>query len=46
MYKLHSRWFKIPFETFDAIHYAGLAVFKIAVLLFNLGPLIALWILF
>ncbi len=21
MYKLHSRWFKIPVETFDAIHW-------------------------
>ena len=46
MYKLHSRWFKIPVETFDAIHYAGLAVYKIAVILFNLVPLIALWIVF
>lgn len=46
MYKLHNRWFKIPVETFDAIHYAGMAGYKIAVILFNLGPLIALWILF
>jgi hypothetical protein len=46
MYWLHSRWFKIPVETFDAIHYAGLAIYKIAVILFNLVPLIAFWIVF
>lgn len=46
MYRLHSRWFKIPVETFDAIHYAGLAIYKITVIIFNLVPLIALWIVF
>lgn len=46
MYRLHSRWFKIPVETFDAIHYAGLAIYKISVIMFNLVPLIALWIVF
>ncbi|PKN88301.1 MAG: hypothetical protein CVU51_04370 [Deltaproteobacteria bacterium HGW-Deltaproteobacteria-1] len=44
--KLHSRWFKIPVETFDAIHYAGLAIYKIAVIMLNLVPLIAIWLLF
>lgn len=42
LYRLHSRWFKISVETFDTIHYAGLAVYKIGILLFNLAPLIAL----
>jgi hypothetical protein len=46
MYRLHSRWFNIPVETFDAIHYAGLAIYKIAVIMLNLVPLIALWLLF
>jgi hypothetical protein len=46
MYRLHSRWFKIPVETFDAIHYAGLAIYKIAVIMFNLVPLVAFWLLF
>ncbi|MDD4356529.1 MAG: hypothetical protein PHN98_04685 [Smithellaceae bacterium] len=46
MYRLHSHWFKISVETFDAIHYAGLAIYKIIVIVFNLGPLIALWIVF
>jgi hypothetical protein len=45
MYGLHSRWFKLSVEIFDAIHYAGLAVYKIGILLFNLVPLIALYFL-
>ncbi|MGD0209512.1 MAG: DUF6868 family protein [Desulfomonilia bacterium] len=43
MYGLHSRWFKFSVETFDAIHYAGLAVYKIGILLLNLVPLVALY---
>jgi hypothetical protein len=42
IYSLHYRWFKLPVETFDAIHYAGLAAYKIGILLFFLVPLIAL----
>ena len=42
LYGMHSRWFKLPVETFDAIHYAGLAAYKIGILLFFLVPLIAL----
>ena len=44
MYRLHTRWFKLSVETFDAIHYAGLATYKIGILLFNLVPLIALYL--
>jgi len=44
MYRLHTRWFKLPVETFDALHYAGLSIYKIGVLLFNLVPLIALYL--
>jgi len=42
MYKMHLRWFSLSVEAFDAIHYAGLAVYKIGILLFFLVPLIAL----
>jgi len=42
IYGMHRRWFKLPVETFDAIHYAGLAVYKIGILLFNLVPFVAL----
>jgi len=42
MYRLHSRWFHLSVEQFDALHYAGMALFKIGILLFNLVPYIAL----
>ena len=42
MYRMHSRWFKLSDETFDALHYGGLAVYKIGILLFNLIPWIAI----
>jgi len=41
-YRVHSRWFKLSPERFDAIHYAGMAFFKIAVIVFNLAPYLAL----
>ena len=43
MYRLHTRWFKISVETFDGIHYAGMAIYKTGVILFNLVPLLALY---
>ncbi len=42
MYRIHSKWFNIPVEKFDAIHYAGIAFFKILVFMFNLVPYLAL----
>jgi hypothetical protein len=42
IYRLHGKWFNISVETFDAIHYAGMALFKIGIFLFNLVPYIAL----
>lgn len=44
MYRMHSRWFKLTREQFDAIHYAGLAIYKVGILLFNLVPYVALQI--
>ena len=41
MFKMHGRWFKLSVETFDAIHYGGLAAFKIGIILLNLVPLVA-----
>jgi Family of unknown function (DUF6868) len=43
MYRMHTRWFKLPVETFDAIHYAGMSVYKIGVILLNLVPLVAFY---
>jgi hypothetical protein len=45
MFRLHGRWFRLSEEHFDAIHYAGMAVYKIGVLLFNLAPYFALVII-
>jgi Family of unknown function (DUF6868) len=42
MFLLHSRWFRLSIEQFDMLHYAGMAVYKIGILLFNLVPWIAL----
>ena len=45
MFRLHGRWFHMSEERFDSIHYAGMAIYKIGVLLFNLAPYVALRIL-
>ena len=44
MYRVHTRWFKVSVETFDALHYMGLSLYKIGVVLLNLVPLLALWL--
>jgi len=44
MYRLHTRWFKLSVETFDTLHYAGLSIYKIGVILLNLVPLVALYL--
>lgn len=43
--RLHGRWFRLSDESFEAIHYGGMAVFKIGIFLFNLAPLFALWMM-
>ena len=42
MYRFHGRWFRVSPEQFDAIHYAGIAFYKIGIFLFNLIPYVAL----
>lgn len=44
LYRLHNQWFRLSPETFDALNYGGMAVYKIGVFLLNLMPLLALWI--
>ena len=41
-YRLHTKWFKLSVEQFDAVHYAGMAYFKLTVFAFNLVPYLAL----
>lgn len=40
--RIHGRWFRLSHDQFDALHYAGMSVFKIGIILFNLAPFIAL----
>jgi hypothetical protein len=42
LYRLHTRWFPLSAQTFDALHYGGMSVYKIGILLLNLVPRIAL----
>ena len=46
MLRLHGRWFHLSTEHFDAIHYMGMAIYKIGILLFNLVPYVALHIVY
>jgi len=45
VYKMHSRWFKIPRQSFNTIIYCFIGFMKILVLLLNLVPYIALLII-
>lgn len=42
MRRLHGKWFRLSEEQFTALHYGGMAVYKIGILLFNLIPWIVL----
>jgi hypothetical protein len=44
VYRMHTRWFKMSVEQFDAIHYTGIAIHKILVIVFFFVPYIALHI--
>ncbi|UCG09106.1 MAG: hypothetical protein JSV83_10815 [Desulfobacterales bacterium] len=44
-YRYHRKWFNLSVDSFDAIHYAGMALFKIGILMFNLVPYFALRII-
>jgi hypothetical protein len=46
MHRIHGRWFRLPRDQFDALHYAGMSVFKIGILLFNLVPFLVLYFFF
>jgi len=42
IYDMHRKWFEIPVEKFDAIHYAGIACYKLSIIVFNVAPYLAL----
>ena len=43
LYRLHTRWFRLSTEAFDAINYAGIAAYKIGNMLFFLVPALVLY---
>jgi len=42
LYRLTGRWFRLSVEAFDRMNYLGMMLFKIAIILFNLVPFVAL----
>ena len=42
IYRYHSTGFNLSMDRFDAIHYAGMAAYKMGIWLFNLAPYFAL----
>jgi hypothetical protein len=42
LYQLWGRWFRMTAEQFDAINFAGIVLYKLGILFFNLVPYVAL----
>ena len=42
IYRLHSTWFTLPRETFNALLYGFPGVFKLLVIVFNAVPFVVL----
>lgn len=45
LYRLHGRWFTFSKEAFAALHYGGMGLYKLGILLCNLCPYLALRII-
>ena len=43
--RLHGRWFRLSDEQFDTLHYLGMAIYKIGILLLYLTPFLVLSII-
>ena len=44
VYRVHGKWFPMPRETFNVVLYSYLGIYKIAIIMFNLVPYLALLI--
>jgi len=44
LYRLHVKWFRLSPESFDAMHYGGMAIYKLGIVLFTVVPAIALYL--
>jgi len=45
VYKMHSKWFPMPRETFHVVLYSFLGIYKIVWFVFNVVPWVALTII-
>lgn len=45
VYRMHGKWFNLSYEQFDTVHYAGIAFYKLSIILFNVAPYLALRII-
>lgn len=43
--RLHGRWFHLSDNQFSTLHYGGMAIYKLGILLFNLVPFVVLSII-
>jgi hypothetical protein len=41
-YRMHSRWFRLTPEAFDAMNFVAIAIYKVGIILFFIVPAIAL----
>ena len=44
IYRVWRRWFQLTAEQFDALNFGGIILYKLGILLFNLVPLLALYL--
>jgi len=45
VYRMQSKWFPIPRDTFNVVMYSFIGVFKIAFIVFNVVPYLALLVI-
>jgi len=45
VYRMHSKWFSMPRETFNVVFYSFIGAYKLFVYVFNIVPWIALVII-
>lgn len=45
LYRIHGRMFPMPESTFNAIHYGGLAFYKLTIFVFCLVPWVVLLVM-
>ena len=45
LFRLYGSKLKISMEQFDVIHYSAITIFKILIVVFNIAPLLALYII-